>query len=98
MPIYEYECMSCGHRLEAIQKISDEPLRDCPNCQKPELKKLISAAAFRLKGGGWYETDFKSGQKKNVVESGKSGGGDKKDSKSDSGNKKAETKSASNDK
>ena len=79
MPIYEYECLSCGHRLEAIQKISDEPLRDCPNCQKPELKKLISAAAFRLKGGGWYETDFKSGKKKNVVESGDKG--DKKSSK-----------------
>lgn len=83
MPIYEYECGSCGHRLEAIQKISDDPLKECPNCHKPELKKLISAAAFRLKGGGWYETDFKSGKKKNVVDSGKSESGDKKDSKSD---------------
>ena len=105
MPIYEYECLSCGHRLEAIQKFSDDPLKDCPNCQKPELKKLISAAAFRLKGGGWYETDFKSGKKKNVVDSGaKSDSGEKKDSKTDgksgeksgdSGSKKAETKSAS---
>jgi len=52
MPIYEYECKACGHRLEAIQKISDDPLMDCPECREPELKKLISAAGFRLKGGG----------------------------------------------
>jgi len=69
MPIYEYECKACGHRQEAIQKMSDDPLVDCPECGKPELKKLISAAAFRLKGGGWYETDFKSGSKKNVAKS-----------------------------
>lgn len=69
MPIYEYECKACGHRLEAIQKISDEPLKECPECQKPELKKLISAAGFRLKGGGWYETDFKSSNKKNLAQS-----------------------------
>jgi putative FmdB family regulatory protein len=69
MPIYEYECKSCGHRLEAIQKISDEPLTDCPECNEPELKKLISAAGFRLKGGGWYETDFKSSKKKNLAQS-----------------------------
>ena len=67
MPIYEYECKACGHRQEAIQKMSDDPLLDCPACNKPELKKLISAAAFRLKGGGWYETDFKGGNKKNVA-------------------------------
>lgn len=66
MPIYEYECEACGHTLEAIQKISDAPLKDCPSCQKTTLKKLISAAGFRLKGGGWYETDFKTGNKKNV--------------------------------
>lgn len=69
MPIYEYECKSCGHRMEAIQKMSDAALTDCPSCGKPELQKLISAAGFRLKGGGWYETDFKSGSKKNVAES-----------------------------
>ncbi len=71
MPIYEYECAACGHRKEAIQKISDEPLKDCPECGKPELKKMVSAAAFRLKGGGWYETDFKSGNKKNLADGGK---------------------------
>ncbi len=73
MPIYEYECGSCGHQMEAIQKMSDDPLTDCPSCGKPELKKLISAAGFRLKGGGWYETDFKSGNKKNVAQSEKKG-------------------------
>jgi len=84
MPIYEYECKACGHRLEAIQKISDDPLMDCPECREPELKKLISAAGFRLKGGGWYETDFKSGKKKNLAqteaakESKSSGKADKK--------------------
>lgn len=67
MPIYEYECQACGLRHEAIQKMSDDVLVDCPACNKPKLKKLISAAAFRLKGGGWYETDFKSGKKKNLA-------------------------------
>jgi putative FmdB family regulatory protein len=64
MPIYEYQCKACGHELEAIQKISDEPLKFCPDCGQPELSKQVSAAGFRLKGGGWYETDFKSGDKK----------------------------------
>jgi putative FmdB family regulatory protein len=66
MPIYEYECTSCQHRLEKIQKMSDSKLVDCPECGKPDLKKLVSAVAFRLKGSGWYETDFKTGSKKNV--------------------------------
>jgi putative FmdB family regulatory protein len=67
MPIYEYQCQSCGHQLEVLQKISDEPLTYCPECGEPTLQKLISAAAFRLKGGGWYETDFKSGKQKNLA-------------------------------
>ena len=71
MPIYEYQCNDCGHELEALQKMSDAALKDCPECGKPALEKKISAAGFRLKGGGWYETDFKSGNKKNLVESGK---------------------------
>ena len=66
MPIYEYECQSCGHELEKIQRMSDEPLSDCPSCEKPALKRLVSAAGFRLKGGGWYETDFKKGGKRNL--------------------------------
>ncbi|TNF98019.1 MAG: zinc ribbon domain-containing protein [Gammaproteobacteria bacterium] len=71
MPIYEYECKSCGSRQEVIQKLSDAPLKDCPDCGEAELKKLVSAAGFRLKGSGWYETDFKSGGKRNVADSGK---------------------------
>ncbi len=69
MPIYEYSCQACKHTFEALQKMSDAPLTDCPACGKPELVKLISAAGFRLKGGGWYETDFKNGSKRNVAES-----------------------------
>ncbi len=82
MPIYEYECQACGHQMEAMQRMSDDPLKDCPECGKAELKKLISATGFRLSGGGWYETDFKTGNKKNVTNSEKS-----KSSKSDSGGK-----------
>jgi putative FmdB family regulatory protein len=67
MPIYEYQCDACGEEHEALQKLSDAPLMVCPACSEPELKKKISAAGFRLKGGGWYETDFKSGTKKNVA-------------------------------
>ena len=60
MPIYEYQCEACGHQLEALQKMSAAPLLRCPVCDKDSLKKLISAAAFKLKGSGWYETDFKN--------------------------------------
>jgi putative FmdB family regulatory protein len=59
MPFYEYECSGCGHCLEAMQKISDGPLKKCPKCGRNTLKRLMSAPVFRLKGGGWYETDFK---------------------------------------
>lgn len=72
MPIYEYQCQACNHALEALQKLSDQPLSDCPACGRAELRKLVSAAGFRLKGGGWYETDFKSKGKKNLADSGKS--------------------------
>lgn len=64
MPIYEYQCKACGHRLEAIQKFSDAPLTDCPACQQAGLSKQVSAPSFRLKGNGWYETDFKTGNKR----------------------------------
>jgi putative FmdB family regulatory protein len=60
MPFYEYECQSCKYYTEVMQKISDPPLTKCPSCGKKALKKLVSAPVFRLKGGGWYETDFKS--------------------------------------
>lgn len=73
MPIYEYRCEECGHEMEKLQKMSDPALVQCPECKKDALKKVISAVGFRLKGGGWYETDFKSGDKKNVHDSGDSG-------------------------
>lgn len=87
MPVYEYECQACGKYLEALQKISEPPLTDCPGCGQPQLKKLISAAGFRLKGSGWYETDFKTREKKKNLHDGGSGeksGGDKSDAKTES--------------
>jgi putative FmdB family regulatory protein len=70
MPFYEYQCSNCGHTLEAMQKITDAPLKKCPHCGKAQLQKLMSAPVFRLKGGGWYETDFKSDQdnKRNLAD------------------------------
>lgn len=70
MPIYEYRCQSCGHEMEKLQKISDDPLLECPACFEAALKKLVSAAGFRLSGSGWYETDFKKGKMKNVTSTG----------------------------
>jgi putative FmdB family regulatory protein len=69
MPFYEYECQACKFYTEVMQKISDAPLIKCPSCGKRRLKKLVSAPVFRLKGGGWYETDFKSDKeaKRNLV-------------------------------
>lgn len=81
MPIYEYKCDNCDHRLEKLQKISDEPAKTCPECGKDTLRKLVSAAAFKLKGTGWYETDFKDKKPK-------------KDEKTSS-SKKTETKTSS---
>jgi len=102
MPIYEYQCRECSHRLEKLQKMSDAPLTRCPECGKEALTKLVSAAGFRLKGGGWYETDFKKDGKRNLAgdggssksgeggsseSGGKAGGGD--------GGKKDSSKSSS---
>jgi len=70
MPIYEYRCESCGEEMEKLQRMSDDKLVDCPACGEPSLKRLVSAAAFRLKGSGWYETDFKKGDKRNLHDSG----------------------------
>ena len=67
MPIYEYQCDACGHQHEVLQKISDDLLTSCPECGKDALKKIISAAGFRLSGNGWYETDFKSAHKLSVT-------------------------------
>lgn len=85
MPIYEYKCAQCGHRLEAIQKMSDDPLTECPACGRAELKRLLSAAGFQLKGSGWYATDFKnSGRKKEQkTDTGEKSSGDKSSSDAD---------------
>ena len=85
MPFYEYECPHCGRHEEVLQSISDKPLKKCPHCGKNGLRKLMSAPVFRLKGSGWYETDFKSDKDKqrNLA------GADKEESKSES---KSETK------
>lgn len=91
MPIYEYECTSCSHHLEVFQKINDALLSECPECGKSSLRKLISAAAFRLKGTGWYETDFKNKGKPEEKDKKKEASEDtKSDKKAD---KKSDTKS-----
>jgi len=97
MPIYEYRCRSCGHELEKLQRLSDPALTNCPACNESELQRLVSAAAFRLKGSGWYETDFKKGGKKNLHDSGDTGSGVSKPgaSAAKSTTKSSDTKSAS---
>ena len=105
MPIYEYRCDSCGHEFETIQKISDDPLERCPACAEDALRKKVSAAGFRLKGGGWYETDFKkSGDRRNVTgadaagkESGASDSGGEKSATETSAKKDESAKSAAKD-
>ncbi len=69
MPIYEYACKNCDHTLDALQKMDEEPLVFCPSCGEAGLKKLISAPRFRLKGEGWYETDFKKDNQRNLAKS-----------------------------
>jgi len=69
VPIYEYACKQCDHTLDALQKMSDDPLIDCPACGEATLRKMLSAPRFRLKGKGWYETDFKDGSQRNVLSS-----------------------------
>ena len=78
MPIYEYACEACEHTLEKLQKMSDDPLKVCPECGEPRLQKQVSAAGFRLKGGGWYETDFKNKNKKDATAEDKKTGTDNK--------------------
>ena len=94
MPIYEYACQKCGHTFDALQKVSEGPLKKCPECGALRLKRLVSAPQFRLKGTGWYETDFKKDKKKRLAESGdgappaEAGGKDKPD-KTDKADKPA---------
>ena len=82
MPIYEYQCTDCAHKFDELQKMDDAPLIDCPQCNKASLVKLVSAPSFRLKGSGWYETDFKKDKRKNLAED-SSGSKDSKDGASD---------------
>lgn len=106
MPIYEYECSACGHRLEAFQSMSEAPLTECPVCNKTALQKLISAAGFQLKGTGWYVTDFRNKGKK--PDSGSSNSGSSSSSSSgqtsqssgssDSGSSSSSTSTSSTDK
>jgi len=93
MPIYEYQCDDCKHTLDALQKVNDKPLVDCPECDKNTLRRLISAPNFRLKGEGWYETDFKKENRKNVV--GKED--DKSEKKEDDKSEKKESSKSDND-
>jgi putative FmdB family regulatory protein len=103
MPIYEYRCSSCGHELEALQKLSEAPLRACPSCNAEALVKQVSAAGFQLKGSGWYATDFKGGAKPAAAKpgdaakpNGEAKGETKSEDRSDTKSEpKSETKSAS---
>jgi putative FmdB family regulatory protein len=97
MPIYGYVCKSCEHRFDVLQKMSDDPLVHCPDCGEASLQKELSAPKFRLKGSGWYETDFKTGNKRNLhgapASSGKTG--DTAKSPEKKADKKADSKADS---
>ena len=94
MPLYEYQCDSCGHRFERIQKFSDPPIETCPVCSGP-VHKLISSPAIQFKGSGWYITDYskKSGEsaRRDSGDTGQSSGGS--DKKSESSDKKSDSSS-----
>jgi len=90
LPIYEYACKKCNHTLDALQKMSDAPLIDCPACGEPGLKRLLSAPRFRLKGQGWYETDFKTDNQRNIA-------GDKEAKKSDAKSTESKEKAKKTD-
>ena len=90
MPIYEYCCGACGHKLEALQKLSDSPLTECPACGKSRLSKLVSAAGFQLKGSGWYATDFRNSGSKPEAAKGNTG-----EAKADAGEAKSDSKTES---
>ena len=106
MPIYEYECSQCDHHLESLQKISEEPLIYCPECGEATLRKKVSAAAFRLKGTGWYETDFKNAKNEKKVDteegkkkkSDKDGAQAKSDGKDNAKTQTSETTSSGSEK
>ncbi len=92
MPIYEYQCDDCGHKLEILQRMSDDPLKTCPSCSHDALRKLVSAAGFQLKGTGWYVTDFRDKGKKPASKSGDGESSSKSTASDDKGSAKSETK------
>ena len=97
MPIYEYQCEACGHVFDSLQKVSEAPLTTCPECGQETLRKQVSAPAFRLAGSGWYETDFKTGNQKNLAGDGKekSSSAEKSDSGKSEGGAKASSEGSS---
>ena len=95
MPIYEYACRNCDHVLDALQKMNDDPLTDCPECGEAALKRLLSAPRFRLKGKGWYETDFKTDNQRNVLKSDSDSGASSKSGESASKSSKDKSSGAS---
>ena len=97
MPIYEYKCSDCGHLMDALQGVNDTSLTDCPACSGTNLKRLISAPNFRLSGDGWYETDFKTENRKNIAESGKTETKKKESSKQSTDSKKEKKKDKKKD-
>ncbi len=94
MPIYEYQCTECQHKLEILQRMTDDRLTTCPSCQKETLIKLVSAAGFQLKGTGWYETDFKNKGKKPESKSSESSSSEKKSSDSAAASSSSKTESS----
>lgn len=95
MPIYPYVCTACGHEFDALQKISDDPLTECPECEEATLRKRLAAPAFQLKGTGWYETDFKNKGKQAAKGNGQAKDQDKGADKKDGGESKSDSKSKS---
>lgn len=98
MPIYEYQCARCAHEFDVLQRMNDAPLSECPECGQAALTKLVSAPSFRLKGSGWYETDFKKDKRRNLADGGKPDAGTT-DTKKDADTKvaKPDAKAAAGD-
>lgn len=98
MPIYEFQCQACGVEIEVLQKINDPHITDCESCGKAEMKKKVTAAAFRLSGAGWYETDFKkeNDKKKNLTETASDGNKENKSGDTTKASKESSDKGVDN--
>src|SRR4249919_1207298 len=95
MPIYAFECTSCGHHFERLQRLSDPDPTQCPECQSAKVRRQLTAPSFRLAGGGWYETDFKKDGKRNLADKSEAPKSDAPPAKSESTPAKTEAKPAS---